>query len=119
MAYEQAIMLTKEKLKAQPHDSDLLGRIAVLYAHIGKAKEADEFLARAKASNKKNPSLAYSQASIDALLGRKEEALKALKDGIGNKSIFCQDLPADLVFEDIRDTKEFTAIMAKCPAKNP
>ena len=115
MAYEQAIMLSEERLKTQPHDSDLLGQIAGYYAHIGNAKGADDFLARAKASDKKNTSLVYVQASINALLGRKKEALKALEDGISKKTVACEVAVTDPVFGNLRETEEFKAMVAKCP----
>jgi serine/threonine protein kinase/tetratricopeptide (TPR) repeat protein len=119
MAYEQAIMLSKEQLKTQPRNSDVFGKIALYYAHLGKAKEADDFLARAKASHKADsrevPSLADVQASIEALLGRKEKALNTLHRGIINKTIMCEDAALDPVFDNLRDTNDFKAIVAKCP----
>jgi serine/threonine protein kinase/tetratricopeptide (TPR) repeat protein/TolB-like protein len=77
-AYQKAIVAGYRELETNPQDSEVLEQMAVCYAKISNAKEADNFAARVRAIGKINVNLIYDQARISALLGRTKQALRKL-----------------------------------------
>ncbi len=114
--YQQAISVGFKELETNPQNADVLDAIALSYAKLGKAKEADSFMTRARGIDKKNVGFIYDQARMNAQLGRSKEALKSLREAIEN-NYSCQYVAGDPDLESIRSTDEFKALTAKCSSK--
>jgi eukaryotic-like serine/threonine-protein kinase len=80
--YEQAISLGYKSLQTNPQDASVMSEMALSYAKTGNGNEADDFIRRARAIDKQNVDYVYSTAQINAILGRKSEALKALRESL-------------------------------------
>lgn len=113
--YQKAISLGFKELETNPQNADVLDMIALAYAKIGKAREADDFMARARAIDKKNVTYIYDQARLNALLGRNKEALKSLREAMENHYP-CQYVAGDPDLSSLQNTDEFKALVAKCSA---
>ncbi len=111
--YQRAITAGFKELETNPQNTDVLEQMALSYAKIGKAKEADTFINKARAIDKKNVNFIYDQARISALLGHTKEALKSLHEAI-DAQFPCQSAADDADLASIRGTEEFKAMMAKC-----
>ena len=115
----KAIPLGFKELETNPQNADAQDVIALSYAKIGKGKEAENFINRARAIDKKNVNYMYDQAKVFALGGRSKEALKSLKEALDNHYP-CQTVSEDLDLESLHNTADFKALVSKCavqPAK--
>ena len=113
--YQRAITAGFKELETNPQSTDVMDQMALSNAKIGKAKEADTFISKARAIDKKNVNFIYDQARINALLGRTKEALKSLHEAIDNHYP-CQSAADDPDLASIRNSEEFKAMLAKCSA---
>lgn len=111
--YQKAISAGFKELETNPQNAEVMDQMALCNAKIGKGKEADNFILRARAIDKKNVNFIYDQARIYALLGRTKESLKSLREAI-DAQLPCQYAAQDPDLENIRGTAEFKAMMAKC-----
>jgi serine/threonine protein kinase/tetratricopeptide (TPR) repeat protein len=116
--YQKAISAGFKELETNPQNADVMDQIALSYAKTGKAKEADGFIVRARAIDKKNVNYMYDQARINALVGKTKEALKSLHEAIDSQ-FPCQYAAQDPDLENIRGTEEFKSMMAKCSTSKP
>jgi serine/threonine protein kinase/tetratricopeptide (TPR) repeat protein len=81
-AYQRAIYLGNKELETNPKNPDAMAEIALSYAKVGNASEAQNFIRQARAIDKTNVSYIYYEAEIDALLGRSTDALKLLREAL-------------------------------------
>jgi eukaryotic-like serine/threonine-protein kinase len=115
-AYQKAIAAGFKELETNPQSTDVMDQIALSYAKVGKSKEAEIFISKARAIDKKNVNFIYDQARINALLGRNKEALKSLHEAIDNHYP-CKSISEDPDMGGLRGQEEFKAMMAKCSAQ--
>jgi tetratricopeptide (TPR) repeat protein len=116
--YESAITAGFKELTTNPQDSAITDGVALSYAKIGKAKEADSFIRRTRAIDKNNVSYIYDEAKINALLGRKGEALKSLQEAL-EKHYPSQFVETDPDLQSIQSSPEFTELLRKYSAAKP
>ena len=117
-AYRQAILLGNRELKTNPKNADVMAQIAICYANVGDAERAELFIKKALAIDKNNLDYIYDQVQIYALLGKTEEALRALQD------VLERHYPADAVEADpdlnsLHDNPEFKNLLDKYSKKAP
>ncbi|MHB8526906.1 MAG: protein kinase domain-containing protein [Candidatus Acidiferrales bacterium] len=93
-AYEKAISLGYKELETNPQDAASMAQIALSYAKIGNAQQAETFIGRARGIDKNNVEYMYDDAEINALLGRQSEALSALR------AAFEKHYPAEYAADD-------------------
>jgi len=106
VTYDKAIVLAWEKLRAGPHNAEVLGRLAVYYAKKGDAKQAEELIRRGRSVDRGNAAFAYSEAVVHVLAGRSEEALRVLREALG-KGASPERAWSDLEFRALRSRPEF------------
>jgi serine/threonine protein kinase/tetratricopeptide (TPR) repeat protein len=116
--YEQAISVGFKELQTNPQNADVKAEIALSYAKIGNASEAENFIRQARAIDKTNVSYIYYEAEIDALLGRSADALKLLREALENH------FPAEFAAgdEDLKNLKgnpAFTSLIKQYSEKKP
>jgi serine/threonine-protein kinase len=78
--YERAIALAYKELEVNPKNAATLGMLALYYAKKGDAKNAQQFMRRARAIDPSDVQLAYSEAVVAELGGRTKDALNALRE---------------------------------------
>ncbi len=80
--YERAISAGFKELQTNPQDAGVMNQIAGSYAKTGNAQQADNFIRRARAIDKNNVNYIYDEVKIDAVLGRKSEALALMREAL-------------------------------------
>lgn len=116
--YEQSISLGYKELQTNPQDSGVMMQVALSYAKIGNAQEADRYIRRARAIDKRNVNYMYAEAEIDALLGRVPEALKALKEALDNHYP-AESAASDPELANLQSSPGFTGMLKEHSAKKP
>ncbi len=109
--FETARTLTLAALKVNDKNARDLSRIGAFEAKLGMASDAIAHAAQAVAIAPRDPDVRYKQAVVDALLGRKTEALQALKQALalGYKAA---DAQADYDLAAIKGSPEYARIVA-------
>jgi eukaryotic-like serine/threonine-protein kinase len=83
-AYDRAISLAYRELQVDPRNSGTLEHLALYCAHRGDAAGARDYIGKASAIDPHNVDLAYSRAVVETLGGRREQALKALREALAS-----------------------------------
>jgi eukaryotic-like serine/threonine-protein kinase len=116
--YEQAISVGFKELQTNPQNADVKAEIALSYAKVGNASEAQNFIRQARAIDKTNVSYIYYEAEIDALLGRSADALKLLREALENH--FPAEFAAgDEDLKNLNGNPEFTSLIKQYSEKKP
>jgi tetratricopeptide (TPR) repeat protein len=115
-AYQRAIQLGTEELKTNPQNSDVMAQIALCYANLGDAQQADGFIKKARAIDKSNVNYIYEEAEIYALLGKSKEALNALRESL-DKHYPAQFAAEDSALNSIRNNPEYRQLIYKYSEK--
>jgi len=114
--YQHAISLGYKELQTNPQDANVMTQIALAFANIGDAAQAEIFITRARAIDKNSVDYIYSQAEINALLGKTTEALKALQESL-EKHYPAEAAEQDVELDSLRSNPQFTALIKKYAAK--
>ena len=64
-AYQQAISLGFKQLQMNPQDAEVMAEIALSYANVGNVKDAEALISRARALDKKDVNIAYTEVLIE------------------------------------------------------
>ena len=78
-AYDRAITLAFQELQVNPRSFNIMGDLALYYAKKGDATNAVQYIQRARAISPEDLQLMYSEVQVKALIGKPEDALKALR----------------------------------------
>jgi len=78
-AYGKAISLAFQELQVNPRSASLMGDLGLLYAKKGDAENALQYTKQALAISPDDVYLMYSGALVNTMIGKPEEALKALR----------------------------------------
>jgi tetratricopeptide (TPR) repeat protein len=95
-----------------------MAQIALCYANLGDAQQADTFIKKARAIDKSSLDYVYDQVEIYALLGNTKEALSALKEAL-EKHYPAEAVAADPSVDSLRSCSEFSDLIKKYSAKKP
>lgn len=117
-AYQQAIALGYKELQTNPQSAPTMAQIALSYAKIGNAQQADAFIGRARSIAKNNVDYIYYNAEIDAILDRQDSALKTLREAL-EKHYPADYAAGDQGLENLRSNPEFVALIKQFSAKKP
>ncbi len=117
-AYQQAISAGYKELQTNPQDTSVLAEVALSYANLGKPQDADTFIARARAQDKKDVNLAYAEVQINALNGKSSQALTLLA------AVLADHFPAEFAavdpdLESLHSNPEFDKLIKKYSTKKP
>jgi tetratricopeptide (TPR) repeat protein/TolB-like protein/predicted Ser/Thr protein kinase len=115
-AYQQAISAGYKELQTNPQDTSVLAEVALSYANLGKPQDADTFIARARAQDKKDVNLAYTEVQINALNGKPSQALTLLT------AVLADHYPAESAavdpdLESLHSDPEFAKLIKKYSTK--
>jgi serine/threonine protein kinase/tetratricopeptide (TPR) repeat protein len=117
-SYQRAISAGYKELQTNPQDTSVLAEVALSYANLGKPQDADTFIARARAQDKKDVNLAYAEVQINALNGRPGQALTLLA------AVLADHFPAEFAavdpdLESLHSNPEFDKLIKKYSTKKP
>ena len=99
-AYEQAIRLVKEEIASHPDQMDLKADLAMYLAKSGDKPAALAALQTFDQSQTKDPNVLYDIAQVYEICGKRDSALHALADAVGNGHSL----------EDIKNEPEFISL---------
>jgi eukaryotic-like serine/threonine-protein kinase len=117
-AYQQAISAGYKELQTNPQDTSVLAEVALSYAKLGKPQDAETFIARARAQDKKDVNLAYTEVQIDALNGKSSQAMTLLA------AVLADHYPAESAavdpdLESLHSNPDFDKLIKKYSTKKP
>jgi len=115
-AYGKAIALAFKELQVNPRSAPTLGMLALFYAKKGDTKNAAEFIRRARAIDRKDGLLAYSEAVVHALAGREADALRALREAF-QSGFSVKEAAADPELKSLQATPGFDKLVKEFSAK--
>ena len=116
--YQQAVSLGYKELQTNPQNSDVMAQVALCYANLGDAQQADTFIKKARAIDKTSLDYVYDQAEIYALLGNTKDALSALKEAL-EKHYPAEAVAADPNVDSLHSNPEFNDLIKKYSTKKP
>jgi eukaryotic-like serine/threonine-protein kinase len=116
--YQQAISVGFKELQTNPQNADVKAEIALSYAKVGNASEAQNFIRQARAIDKTNVSYIYYEAEIDALLGRSTDALKLLREAL-EKHFPAEFAAGDEDLKNLSGNPEYTSLIKQYSEKKP
>ena len=117
-AYQKAVALGYKELQTNPQNSDVMAQVALSYANLGDAQQADTYIKRARGIDKTSVDYMYDQVEIYALLGKTKEALDALREAL-EKHYSTDVVAADPNVNSLRSSPEFNDLMKKYSTKKP
>ncbi|MBV9611205.1 MAG: protein kinase [Acidobacteriaceae bacterium] len=110
--YDTAIELAYRQLEVNPRDASALGSLALYYARKGGTAQPPQLIAQARSLEPGDDTLMYDEAIVDALAGRKDDALKALARAFQNGfSVNVAESEPDL--KSIRALTEFQQLVTQ------
>jgi tetratricopeptide (TPR) repeat protein len=117
-AYQRAISLGYKELQTNPQDATVMAEIALTYAKIGNPQEAETFIRRARAQDKKNVNIVYREAQINALTGKSSQALALLEDALQDH-YSAENAAVDPDLDNLRNNPQFDNLIKKYSNKKP
>lgn len=115
-AYLRAIQLAREKLAANPEDSNLRSSIAGWLSKRGDSAEALTEAARAEASPQKKPGALFKCALAYEIAGKRDKALQALQAAVdGGYSL--REIRTEPELASLRTDVRYHRLIAKAEAE--
>jgi eukaryotic-like serine/threonine-protein kinase len=116
--YQQALSVAFKELQTNPQDADVKAEVALAYAKMGNALEAEKFIREARGIDKNNVEYIYNEAQIDAVLGRTADALKLLREAL-DKHYPAEFAAGDEDLKNLNGNPEFTSLIKQYTQKKP
>jgi tetratricopeptide (TPR) repeat protein/predicted Ser/Thr protein kinase len=116
--YDKAIALAFHELQVNPQSTNAMGDLAVYFAKKGETLRAREFIQRARAIDKEDVELIFSQATVENLGNNSSDSIRTLRYAL-SKGYPVKDLESDPVFDNLKNRPEFQALIKEFnqPAK--
>jgi tetratricopeptide (TPR) repeat protein/TolB-like protein len=114
--YDDAISLAYKTIQVNPKDAETLGYLAIAYAKKGDAKQAAQFIVRARAIDNQSNELMYEEATIYTLAGQFKEALESLGQAL-RSGYPLEEAKSDPELKRLRETPEYAKLIASLPQK--
>jgi hypothetical protein len=105
-------------LEINPQNASAMAQMALSYAKIGEAEQADRFIGRARSIDKSNVDYIYFEAEIDAILNRPTVALRALREAF-EKHYSAEFAGGDPELQNLQKNPEFAALLKQYAEKKP
>ncbi len=116
-AYDQAISLAFQQLQVNPRSAGTMGDLALCYAKKGDASNAQQYIQQARAISPDDIYLMYSEAQVKTLIGKPEEALKALRLAL-EKGYSAQEAWNDPELQKLQALPQFSQLVNQFTKKN-
>ena len=109
--YDEAIALASKELQINPRDASVMGNLALDYAQKGDTRNGMIMIQRARGIDADSAELAYYDAEISYLAGKKADAVAALRDAL-KKGYPLEVAKADPWFSNAFHEPEFQAVLS-------
>ncbi len=116
-AYDKAISLAFQQLDVNPRAAGTMGDLALYYAKKGDASNAQQYIQQARAISPDDIYLMYSEAQVKTLIGKPEEALKALRLAL-EKGYAAQEAWNDPELQKLQVLPQFSQLVNQFTKKN-
>jgi serine/threonine protein kinase/tetratricopeptide (TPR) repeat protein/TolB-like protein len=116
--YQKAVALGYKELQTNPQNSEVMAQVALCYANLGDAQQAETYIKKARGIDKTNLDYIYDQVQIYALLGKTKEALDALREAL-EKHYPTDAVVADPNVNSLHSSPEFNDLIKKYSTKKP
>ncbi len=110
--YELALDKLATALSVNPHDAQLIGRLAVCQAKLQREREALASIKQAADIEPQNTTLMYQQAVVHALTNHHAEALDSLRTALSH-GYSQTEAERDPDFAALREMEEYRSIFAR------
>lgn len=111
--FAEAEEVFREALIHQPHDPLIEPSLGHLLARTGRKMEAESVLAELRAQVERGRLTYTAQAIVLAGLGRNEEALRALEEGLAHLDDSLLAAPRDPRLQTLRSDPRFQAVVSR------
>jgi serine/threonine protein kinase/Flp pilus assembly protein TadD/TolB-like protein len=116
-AYSKAISLAFQELQVNPRSASIMGDLGLLYAKKGDATNALQYTKQARSIKPDDPQLLYSEAQVETMIGKPEEALKPLKEAMA-KGWPAQEAWNDPELQKLQALPQFSQLVKEFSKKN-
>jgi tetratricopeptide (TPR) repeat protein len=116
-AYDRAITLAFEQLQVNPRSYNIMGDLALYYAKKGDATKAVQYIQRARSISPEDLQLMYSEVQVKALIGKPEDALKALRPAL-QKGYSAQEAWNDPELAKLQALPQFSQLVKEYSTKS-
>jgi serine/threonine protein kinase/Tfp pilus assembly protein PilF len=82
MAYQRALQTAMEELKVNPHSTEVLSGIALYQAHLGRKREAEDYIKNALALSPKDSDVLFTSALVNEIIGHRQKAVAAIDQAV-------------------------------------
>lgn len=117
-AYDKAITLAFQELQVNPRSFTIMGDLALYYAKKGDATNALQYIQRARSISPEDLQLMYSEVQVKAMIGKPEDALKALRTAL-QKGYAAQEAWNDPELAKLQALPQFSQLVNEFSKKNP
>ncbi len=116
--YDKAIGLAYQQLQVNPRSASVMGDLALYYAKKGDPAHAGQYIRQAREIDPSDLQLIYDSAQVNALAGKKEEALAALKEAF-EKGYSPEEAQNDPELVTLKGLPEFGKLVSEYGKKAP
>jgi serine/threonine protein kinase/tetratricopeptide (TPR) repeat protein len=116
-AYGKAISLAFQELQVNPRSAITMGDLGLLYAKKGDATNALQYTNQARAIKPDDVQLRYSEAEVNTLIGKPEDALKSLRLAL-EKGYPAQEAWNDPELQKLQALPQFSQLVNEFSKKN-
>jgi eukaryotic-like serine/threonine-protein kinase len=116
-AYSKAISLAFQELQVNPRSAVIMGDLGLLYAKKGDAANALQYTQQARAISPDDVQSMYSEAQVKTMIGKPEEALKALRLAL-EKGYPAQEAWNDPELQKLQALPQFSQLVNQFSKKN-
>ncbi len=81
-AYEKALDAAVAQLKVNPNDAEVLSGIALYYAHLGRTKDALDYINRALDLSSRNSDTLFTSALVYEIIGNRQKGIESVKEAV-------------------------------------
>jgi tetratricopeptide (TPR) repeat protein len=116
--YDKAIGMAYQQLQVNPRSANVMGDLALYYAKKGDAAHAAQYIGQARQIDPADLQLVYDQVQVNALAGKQQEALAALKEAF-EKGYSPDEAQNDPELVKLKSLPEFTKLVGEYAKKTP
>jgi tetratricopeptide (TPR) repeat protein/TolB-like protein/predicted Ser/Thr protein kinase len=115
-AYGKAISRAFQELQVNPRSAAIMGDLGLLYAKKGDAANAMQYTNQARAIRPDDVQLLYSEAQVKTLIGKPDDALKALRQAL-DKGYSAQEAGNDPELQKLQTLPQFSQLISEYSKK--
>jgi tetratricopeptide (TPR) repeat protein len=116
-AYGKAISLAFQELQVNPRSAAIMSDLGLLYAKKGDAPNALQYTNQARAISPDELQLMYSEVQVKTMIGKPEEALKALRLAL-EKGYAAQEAWNDPELQKLQALPQFSQLVNEFSKKS-